>query len=84
MAIEVRYHVRIDVDEKRTKNSEHIDEKLGDLFYCDEINDMNVCIGNAACSPYIEFWCATLDLAKKYNEEVLSHLKKQRIYATAT
>jgi hypothetical protein len=82
MAIEIRYHVRLDVDEVKTKDSSDLDDKLGNLFFSDEINDIDVFMGNACWSPYIEFWCDTWELAKQYNEAFLAQLKKHRIYAT--
>lgn len=80
MAIETRYHVRIDIDEEKTKNPFDIDEKLGNLFFSNEIEDINVFEGNAACSPYIEFWCVSMKVSEKMEKKFIARLKYRGIH----
>lgn len=55
MTIQERHYVKFDVDSK------NLDEIVGDLFCDDDVNGLKVFTGNSSSSPWVEFWCETLE-----------------------
>lgn len=85
--IEARYHVRVDFEypkydpqmgyTERTMKDDQIGYKLFAASEKAEAMELNLFVGNAACSPYLTCWCSSYEDAERAERELINLLRDE-------